>query len=57
MARSGAALLVAIQRDGLGPDYLDRRNALIDKVTLADARRVARRFYDPGTLTVVPDVG
>lgn len=48
-----AALLVSIQRDGLGIDYLDRRNALIDAVTLADARRVARRWLDPAKLSFV----
>jgi len=48
-----AATLVAIQRDKLGIDYLERRNALIDKVTLADAKRVARRLFDPDKLSFV----
>jgi zinc protease len=48
-----AATLVAIQRDGLGIDYLDRRNALIDAVTLDDAKRVARRLFDPEKLSFV----
>jgi zinc protease len=48
-----AATLVAIQRDDLGIDYLDRRNALIAAVTLDDARRVARRLFDPDKLSVV----
>jgi zinc protease len=48
-----AATLVGIQRDGLGIDYLDRRNGLIDAVTLDDARRVARRLFDPAKLSFV----
>ncbi|HWI25932.1 MAG TPA: pitrilysin family protein [Stellaceae bacterium] len=48
-----AGMLVAIQRDKLGIDYLDRRNTLIDKVTLADTKRVARRLLDPAKLSFV----
>lgn len=48
-----AGMLVAMQIEELGIDYLDRRNDLIEAVTLADAQRVARRLYDPDALTVV----
>ena len=48
-----AATLVAIQRDHLGIDYLERRNALIAGVTLDDAKRVARRLFDPDKLSFV----
>ena len=48
-----ADLLVQIQHDHLGLDYLDRRNSLINAVTLDDVRRVSKRLYDPGKLTVV----
>jgi zinc protease len=48
-----AATLVGIQRDGLGIDYLARRSALIDAVTLDDARRVARKLFDPALLSFV----
>ena len=49
-----ASNLLRIQLDGLEPDYLDRRNALIEAVTLDDARRVARRLFgDPRMLVVV----
>jgi zinc protease len=41
-----AGALVSIQRDGFSPAYLDERNARIEAVTLADARRVARRLFD-----------
>ncbi|MGQ0676985.1 MAG: M16 family metallopeptidase [Rhodospirillales bacterium] len=48
-----ARLLVAIQTENLGIDYLRKRNSYIEKVTLEDARRVAKRLYDPDKLTVV----
>ena len=48
-----AALLVAIQRDQLGIDYLERRKALIEAVTLDDAKRVARKLLDPDKLAFV----
>jgi zinc protease len=48
-----AATLVDIQQKKLGIDYLDRRNALIEGVTLADARRVAQRLLQPDALTFV----
>jgi zinc protease len=48
-----ASQLVQIQIDELGIDYISRRNALIDAVTLADARRVAKRLLGDGLLTTV----
>ncbi len=48
-----AELLVQIQRDHLGLDYLDRRKKLIEAVTIADVKRVAQRLYNPKVLTVV----
>jgi len=48
-----ARMLVSIQADNLGIDYLDKRNSYIEKVTIEDAHRVARRLYDPDRLTVV----
>ena len=48
-----ANILVAIQRDNLGLDYLDRRNDYIGAVTLEDVRRVAAGLYRPEDLTVV----
>ncbi len=50
LADAKTGILLQLQQDGLGIDYLDRRNALIEGVTLEDARRVARRLYDPATL-------
>jgi len=48
-----STLLVEMQREALGIDYLSRRAALFGAVTLADARRVARRLLDPDGLSFV----
>ncbi len=48
-----ASQLVQMQLDNLGIDYIERRPALIDAVTLADAKRVAKRLLDEGLLMVV----
>ncbi|MCZ8313355.1 pitrilysin family protein [Phreatobacter sp.] len=49
-----ASNLIRIQLDGLGIDYLDQRNALIEAVSLDDVKRVAKRlFADPRMLVVV----
>ena len=48
-----SGMLIGMQLNYLGIDYLDRRNALIEAVTLDDARRVAARLYDVDKLTVI----
>lgn len=48
-----AGILVAMQKEGLPPSYLDDRNAYIAAVTLEDARRVAARLMDADALTTV----
>lgn len=48
-----AGLLVGLQLDNLGIDYLTRRNKLIEAVTVADIQRVAKRLLKPDELTVV----
>jgi zinc protease len=48
-----AGQLVQIQLEDLGIDYIDRRNSLIDAVTLSDVRRVAKRLLDAGLLVTV----
>jgi zinc protease len=48
-----ASQLVQMQVDNLGIDYIERRSALIDAVTPADARRVAKRLLDGGMLVTV----
>jgi len=46
-----AAVLVQIQLDKLGIDYLDRRAGLIDAVTLDEARAAAKHVLDPDRLS------
>ena len=48
-----AAALLQYQLDGLPIDYLERRNAIVDAVTLDQAKHVARRLWADGLLTVV----
>lgn len=48
-----AAQLTQIQLDNLGIDYIQRRSAMIDAVTLEDAKRVAERLYSNGMLVTV----
>lgn len=48
-----ADILVAMQLERLGIDWLDRRNGLIEAVTLADANRLARSLLDSKALAFV----
>jgi len=48
-----ASQLLQMQLDSLGIDYMDRRTGMIDAVTLADAKRVAKRLLDNGLLVTV----
>jgi zinc protease len=48
-----AAQLTQIQLDNLGIDYIQRRGALIDAVTIEDAKRAAKRIYGGGLLVTV----
>ena len=47
-----AAYLVFMQEEDLGIDYLDRRNTLIDAVTLEDVNRAAKRILQPDALSI-----
>jgi zinc protease len=42
--------LVQIQIDELGIDYINRRDEMIDAVTVDDAKRAAKRMFDGGVL-------
>ncbi len=48
-----ASMLVGIQLDNLGIDYMDRRNGLIEAVTLADVNRTAAKYLLEDRLTIV----
>ncbi len=48
-----ASILVGMQLDDLGIDYLDKRNSMIDAVTRDDVNRVAKKLLDADRLTFV----
>jgi zinc protease len=48
-----ASILLQNQLDDLGIDYIDKRNALMDAVTIEDARRAAKRLGAGGMLVTV----
>ncbi|NCO16302.1 MAG: insulinase family protein [Alphaproteobacteria bacterium] len=48
-----AAMLVGLQQDGFGPEYLDQRNGLVEAVTQEDIARVAARWLKPDALRFV----
>ncbi len=48
-----AEILAGMQFEELGIDYLDKRNAYVEAITLEDARRVAAELYHPDRLTAV----
>jgi zinc protease len=48
-----ARILVGMQLDDLGPDYIVTRNDRVNAVTLDDIRRVAKRLYRPEDIRFV----
>ena len=48
-----ASQLVQLQVDDLGIDYIEKRNGLIEAVTLQDVKRVAKRLLDTPVLVAV----
>ncbi len=48
-----AGALLQYQLDRLPIDYIERRNALVDAVTIEDAKKAAQRLWGQGLLTVV----
>ncbi len=47
-----ASALLQYQIDNLGIDYIERRNSIVDAVTLEQAKRVAKRIWGQGLLSV-----
>ena len=45
--------LNGFQRSGLSADYVEKRNAMIQAVTLAKVNEMAKKYYDPAKLVVV----
>jgi zinc protease len=48
-----ASALLHYQLDKLGIDYIERRNALVEAVTLDEVKQAAKRLWGNGLLTVV----
>jgi zinc protease len=48
-----AEQLVQIQLEDLGIDYIDKRNGLVEAVTMADVKRVAKRLLNGNMLITV----
>jgi zinc protease len=48
-----AGQLVLMQVEELGIDYIDKRNDLVEAVTLADMKRVAKRLLEGGMLVAM----
>ena len=48
-----AQALLQYQLDKLPIDYIEKRNALVEAVTLDDAKKAAKRLWDQGLLTVI----
>ena len=48
-----AAGMLQYQLDGMPIDYIEKRNSIIDAVTLDDAKKAAKRLWGQGLLTVV----
>ena len=47
-----ATQLLGLMEEGYGPDYVEKRNAMIEAITLDDARRVAKRLLDTDNMIV-----
>ncbi|MFY0633857.1 MAG: insulinase family protein [Vannielia sp.] len=48
-----ANILVGLQIEGLGVDYITNRNGFVEAVTVEDVQRVAKRLIDPESLHFV----
>jgi zinc protease len=48
-----ASALLQYQVDKLGIDYIERRNSIVDAVTLEDAKQAAQRLWGQGLNTVI----
>lgn len=48
-----ASLLVSMQREKLGIDYLNIRNKMISAVTLQDVNALAKKLLDPDNMVIV----
>ena len=47
-----AMQLLGLMEEGFGPDYIENRNAMIEAITIEDAKRVAKRLLDTDNMIV-----
>lgn len=47
-----AVQLLGLMEEGFGPDYVENRNAMIEAITIEDAKRVAKRLLDTDNMIV-----
>ena len=47
-----ASQLLGLQEEGFGADYIEKRNGLIEAVTMEDAKRVAKTLFDEKNLII-----
>jgi zinc protease len=47
-----SGMLVGMQKEDLGMDFLDRRNSMVEAVTLDDVNRIAADLMDPANVMV-----
>ncbi len=47
-----ASQLLGLQEEGFGADYIDKRNGLIEAVTMEDCKRVAKTLFDEKNLII-----
>ena len=48
-----AGQMMTVRQENLGVDYFDRRNKLIEAVTLEDVNRVAKSYLDPARYSFI----
>ncbi|MDX1293631.1 MAG: pitrilysin family protein [Hyphomonas sp.] len=48
-----AGQMMSVRQDELGVDYFDRRNAMIEAVTLEDVNRVAAEYLQPERFSII----
>lgn len=48
-----AGMIMSMQLNDLGRDYMDRRAEIINTISMDDIQRVARTYFDPKHMTVV----
>lgn len=47
-----ASQLLGLMEEGFGTDYIDKRNSLIEAITLEDAKRVAKTLFAPENMII-----